>query len=207
MSHLPNPEEIRTTGSVLPVEAKHADELHAAFWDIHAARLHGFALLLTIGDRSRAASATAAAMEAGAGRAAELRHPERAAGWLRHQVITELRRTWPTLRLTPTERREALRRMRVAETVISSLEGMTVEQRAALVAGVIEGLDVADVATTLDTDVGSASRAVEGARRAYLASAARGAARTAEATPGPLARHIREITARAVGPVSAEKRA
>jgi DNA-directed RNA polymerase specialized sigma24 family protein len=193
-----------TTGSVLAVEAKGADDLHEAFWDTHAARLHGFALLLTIGDEPRATSAAVAALQAGAGRADELRHPERAAGWLRHQVITELRRSWPTPRLTAAERRDALRKMRVAETVISSLEAMSVERRAALVAGVIEGLDAADVATALDTDLASASRTVEGARREYLA-AATPVARASGPTPGPLAQRIQEMTAHAGGSMPAQE--
>ncbi len=50
----------------------------------------------------------------------------------------------------------ALGRMGVAEPLISSLEGMSAEQRAALVAGTIEGMAMADVATTLDTDLGGA---------------------------------------------------
>lgn len=206
MPHSPDPEESPTTGSVLPVEAKDDNELHRAFWDTHAARLHGFALLLTTGDQARAASVAIAAMEAGAGRAAELRHPERAAGWLRHEVITELRRTWPTPRLTANERHEALRGIRVAEPVISALEGMTVERRAALVAGVIEGLDLADVATTLDTDLARASRAVEGARREYLASATRAGTEN-DSKPGPLAHRIREVTTRAIGSVPVKEHA
>jgi DNA-directed RNA polymerase specialized sigma24 family protein len=191
----------------LPVEAKDADELGAAFWETHAARLHGFALLLTIGDRARAAAATVAAMNAGAGRAAKLRHPERAAGWLRQEVITELRRSWPSPRLTPAERREALRPMRVSEPLVAALESMTVERRAALVAGVIEGLDLPDVATILDTDLVRAGRAVEAARREYLASAARVAAPAQGASPGRLAQHINEVTTRTIGSVPAENSA
>jgi hypothetical protein len=173
---------------------------------MHASRLHGFALLLTIGDEARAAGAAAAAMRAGAKRAEELRHPERAAGWLRHQVINELRRTWPAVVVTPIEWHAALRRMRASDVLISALEGMTVERRAALVAGTIEGMDLADVATILDTDLVRAGRAVEGSRREYLETAARMALPAEGAAPGPLAERIREITARTIGRVPAQGR-
>jgi len=168
---------------------------------MHASRLHGFALLVTIGDEARAASAAAAAMKAGAKRAEELRHPERAAGWLRRQVIIELRRSWPTVPVTPAGWHEVLRRMHVTDTLISALESMTVERRAALVAGTIEGLELADVATTLDMDLARAGRAVEGARREYMDVAARSAAPAEVTLPGPLAQRIGDITARAIGPV------
>jgi hypothetical protein len=205
MPHQTNPEEMPTTGSVKPVEARDADQLRAAFWDTHAARLHGFALLITIGDRQRAASAAATAMAAGAERAAELRHPERAAGWLRHQVIRELRRTRRTPNLAAKERHAALRGLGATKAVISSLEGLTVERRAALVAGTLEGLGLPDVATILDTDLIRASRAVEGARREYLAAAAREATPAKSAGPGPLAQRIGMISARALGSAPVEE--
>lgn len=206
MPHQTDPKETPTTGSVSPVEAKNADQLRAAFWDTHAARLNGFALLITIGDRQRAASAAATAMAAGAERAAEMRHPERAAGWLRHQVIRELRRTRLSRNLTPKERHAALRTLGATRPVISSLEGLTVERRAALVAGTLEGLGLPDVATILDTDLIRASRAVEGARREYLAAAARATAPAQAPTSGPLAQRIGTIAARALGSVPVEDR-
>ena len=199
MPHHIHPKEMPTTGSVLPVEARDADQLRAAFWDIHAARLHGFALLITVGDRERAASAAATVMAAGAERAAELRHPERAAGWLRHRVIRELRRTRRSAGLTAKDRHAALRQLGATESVIALLEGLTVERRAALVAGTIEGLGLPDVATTLDTDLIRASRAVEGARREYLAAAAHGAVPRSADPPGPLRERIAQLTAQALG--------
>jgi hypothetical protein len=201
VSHDIHPEEKATTVSTLPVEARDPDQLRAAFWDAHAARLHGFALLITVGDRQRAASAAATAMAAGAERAAELRHPERAAGWLRHRVIRELRRTRPTRNLTQKERHSALRPLGVTKGVVSLLHGLTVERRAALVAGTLEGLGLPDVATTLDTDLIRASRAVEGARRDYLAAAARAATVATAEGPGSLARRVDSISHRALGSV------
>ena len=194
-------EEKPTTGRALPVEAaKDADERHAALWDTHAARLHGFALLLTVGDEPRATAAAVAALEAGE-HAAEMPLREGAAGWLRREVISELRRTWPTPNLLPAERRGALRRMGVTEPLMSSIESISADGRAALVAGAIEGLGMPDVAITLDTDLAGARRAVEEARREYLAAAAQTAAPEPAPTPGPLAQRIGEMTAPAVEPL------
>jgi DNA-directed RNA polymerase specialized sigma24 family protein len=205
MNHQIDAEETPTTGYALPVEAADADELQGAFTDAHAARLHGFALLLTVGDGPRAAAAAIAALEEAGERAVDMQHPEQAAAWLRRQVISELRRTWPTPHLPPEERRAALGRMGVAEPLISSLEDMSVERRAALVAGTIEGLAMADVAIALDTDLGGAYVAVEGARRDYLTAAARVAVPGPTATPGALAQRIGEIRARTVEQVPAKE--
>ena len=198
MLHLIDAEGTHTTGHALPIEAVDAEQLQVAFWDAPAARLHGFALLLTVGDEPRAAAAARAALEAGDEHAAEMQPPEQAAVWLRRQLISELRKTWPTPYLPPQERRAALGRMGVVEPLISSLEGMSAEGRAALIASTIEGMGMADVATTLDTDLGGAYRAVEGARRDYLTAAARMAAGRPAATPGPLAHRIGEIRAGAI---------
>jgi DNA-directed RNA polymerase specialized sigma24 family protein len=198
MPHQTDAEETRTTGYALPVAAHKADELQAAVSDAHAARLHGFALLLTVGDEPRAAAAAIAALEAGREGIPEMQDPQRAAAWLRREVIGELRRTWPTPHLPPQERRAALGRMGVVEPLISALEGMSAERRAALVAGTIEQMGMADVATMLDTDTGGAYRAVEGARLDYITTAARTAGSSPPAAPGPLARRIGEIRAGAV---------
>jgi DNA-directed RNA polymerase specialized sigma24 family protein len=206
MPHQIDAEETLTTGYALPVEAEDAEQLQATSLDAYAARLHGFALLLTVGDEPRAAAAAIAALEAGE-RAAELQHPEQAAAWLRRQVIAELRRTWPTPSLPPEERRAALGRMAVGEPLISALESMSAEHRAALVAGTIEGLGMADVATTLDTDLAGAYVAVEGARLDYMTAAERMAAPGPAATPGPLAKRISEIRARAVDKVEVKESA
>ncbi|HKO32900.1 MAG TPA: hypothetical protein VJY85_04045 [Candidatus Limnocylindria bacterium] len=204
MPHQIDPEETPTTGHALPVEAEDAEQLQAASWGAHAARLHGFALLLTVGDEPRAAAAAIAALEAGALRA-ESQDSGQAAAWLRREVIGELRRTWPTPYLPPHERHAVLGRMGATDALISSLEGMSAERRAALVVASIEGMPMADVATTLDTDLGDAYRAVEGARLDYLTTAARMTASGPAAGKGPLAQRINEIRARASTTVPAKK--
>ena len=200
MPHQIDAEETPTTGHALPVEAEDAEQLQAASWDAHAARLHGFALLLTVGDQPRAASAAIAALEAGAERAAS-QDSDQAAAWLRREVIGELRRTWPTPQLQPEERHAVLHRMGVADPLISSLEGMSAERRAALVVSTIEGMAMADVANTLDTDLGDAYRVVEAARLDYLTTTLQVTAPGRTETPGPLARRISEIQARAIAKV------
>ena len=200
MPHQIDAEETPTTGHALPVEAEDAEQLQAASWDAHAARLHGFALLLTVGDEPRAAAAAIAALEAGAERA-ESQNSDQAAAWLRREVIGELRRTWPTPQLQPEERHAALHRMGVADPLISSLEGMSAERRAALVVSTVEGMAMADVANTLDTDLGDAYRVVEAARLDYLTTALQVTAPGRAETPGPLARRISEIQARAIAKV------
>jgi len=203
MPHQIDPEETPTTGYALPVEAEDAEQLQAASWDADAARLHGFALLLTVGDAPRAAAAAIAALEAGAEHA-ESQDSDQAAAWLRREVIGELRRTWPTPYLPPHERHAVLSRMGATDALISSLEGMSAERRAALVVGSIERMPMADVASTLDTDLGDAYRAVEGARLEYLTTATRMTALGPAASPGPLAQRIGDIQARATARVPAK---
>src|SRR5262245_49203152 len=79
----PSPE--RSTGA--PDEGA----LRDAFRELHGRRLHGFALLLTLGDRAEAARLASDALDAGVARVDELRHPERAAAWLRRRVVDRAR--------------------------------------------------------------------------------------------------------------------
>ena len=202
MRPVPHREETLTTSSAVPNDLKEADLLRAAFRDLHAARLNGFALLVTLGDRARAAQAAAKAVTSGAQRAAELRHPERAAAWLRRSVMKELRRTRASRRLTPTERHAALFELGAAEPAIAAMEDLTQERRAALVAGIIERFALTDIATILDTDLVGAQRALLGARREYQAAAAHWMRELPNAAVpgGALAGLVDQVAARAVGP-------
>ncbi|HEX6473882.1 MAG TPA: hypothetical protein VF114_02185 [Candidatus Limnocylindria bacterium] len=186
----------------MPNDLREADLLQAAFRDLHAARLHGFALLVTLGDRARAAQAAANTVAVGARRAAELRHPERAAAFLRRALLKELRHTPTSRHLTPAERHAALRDVGAAEPAIAALEALTASRRAALVAGIVERFALTDVATILDMDLLGAQRAVQGARREYLAAAANCMRELQDgaAAGGALADRVEQIAARAVGP-------
>jgi hypothetical protein len=183
-------------------ELSESELLRAAFRDLHAARLNGFAVLVTVGDTARAAQAASTALAAGARRAAELRHPERAAAWLRRQVLKELRRTRASRHLVAAERRAALVAIGAAEPAVAALEELTLERRAALVASVVERFALADVATILDSDLVGAGRTVDGARREYLDAAAHWMRELPNpAVPGgALAERIDQAAARAVGP-------
>ena len=191
-----------TTSPAVPNDLREADLLQAAFRDLHAARLHGFALLVTLGDRARAAQAAANTVAAGAQRAAELRHPERAAAWLRRELLKELRRTPASRQLAPAERHAALRDVGAAEPAIAALEVLKSERRAALVAGVIERFALTDVATILDSDLVGAQRALQGAHRDYLTAAARWGHELPNpaVAGGALAERVDQVAARAVGP-------
>ena len=193
--------ETPTTPLAAPSDVRHEDLLRAAFRDLHAERLHGFALLVTLGDRARAAQAAAVAMAVGAQRAGELRHPERAAAWLRWRTLRELRRTRPSRRLTEVERHKALVELGAAEPAIAALRDLTLARRAALVAGIVERFALTDVATILGTDLVGAQRAVLGARREYLTAAGQWMHELPDAAVagGPLAERVDQVAARAVG--------
>lgn len=195
-------EETPTTTSAVPTDMREADMLRAAFRDLHTARLHGFALLVTLGDRARAAQATSTAVAAGARRAVELRHPERAAAWLRRRALKELRRTRPSHHLNAAERQAALAEIGAAEPAIAALEELTLERRTALVAGLVERFTLPDVATILDTDLVGAQRALKGARREYLTAAGHWMRElpSAAVPGGALADRVDEVATRAVGP-------
>ena len=182
-------------------ELSEADLLRAAFRDLHAARLHGFALLVAVGDRARAAQAAATAAAAGADRAAELRHPERAAAWLRRRVMKELRRSRPSRHLSRAERRTALVEIGAASRP-SPRSRRSRSTAGALVAGLVERFALTDIATILDTDLLGAQRALQGARRDYLSAAAHWMRElpSAAVPAGWLADRVDQVAARAVGP-------
>jgi DNA-directed RNA polymerase specialized sigma24 family protein len=178
------------------------DLLRAAFRDLHGARLYGFSLLVAVGDRTRAAQAASTAVTVGAQRAAELRHPERAAAWLRRRVLKELQRTRASRHVTPADRHAALVEIGTADAAIAALENLTQVRRAALVAGLVERFALTDVATILGTDLSRAQRALAEARREYLTAVTHWMqARPKAAIPGgALADRIEQVAARAVGP-------
>jgi DNA-directed RNA polymerase specialized sigma24 family protein len=174
------------------------DALPAAFRELHGARLHGFALLLTLGDRPGAAAAVAEALAKGSRSLDQLRHPERAAAWLRRDVVRTVRRR---ARLRPgrrtADRGSALDALGVTRAAFEGLASLEADARAALVAGTIEGLDPLDVATIVGRDAPATARLIAEARRQYLDAAAGAIARSPEpiAADGPLGTRIRQAGA------------
>jgi hypothetical protein len=70
-----------------------------------------------------------------------------------------------------TERRAALAELGLAEAATDALAQMSLDDRAALIAGTVEGLELADVATVLGRDLGATRRSLRAARAKYLAVA------------------------------------
>jgi DNA-directed RNA polymerase specialized sigma24 family protein len=142
--------------------------IRAAFRDLHGPRLHGFALLVTLGDRSLAAQLSADAFAAASRRIDELRHPERAAAWLRARVVSSLPRRLHEP--PPTERRAGLGAFGIDDAVIESLAALRPLERAALVASGIERLDRRDVAVVVGHDGARLDRILARARRTYVSA-------------------------------------
>ena len=191
-----------TTAAEIPAELREVDLLRAAFRDVHGARLHGFALLVSLGDRHRAAAVAGAALGEGIRRARELRHPERAAAYLRHLAVRSLRRDGSRRGgPAPDERRGVLRGLGVDDVAFDGLAALTALERAALVASAVEGFDPIDVETILGSTPAEAHRTVARARRRYLAAAlAAGQAHPGHrAEAGALTARIDRLAAQAIG--------
>lgn len=90
--------------------------------------------------------------------------------------------------------------------MLATLEGLTLDDRAALVAASVERFAITDVATILGRDAAAARRIVQAARRRYLAATTRWTADLpAEALPGgEIAARVEQAAARAIGPRPAE---
>jgi hypothetical protein len=154
---------------------------------VHGTRLHGFALLVTLGDRHRAADVAGAALAEGTRHAHELRHPERAAAWLRAHVFRAVRRRrFGSADADESARRHALAALGVDEGMYDALARLSTIERTALVAAHVERLDPVDIETVLATERRDAQRLVRQARLHYLA-AYLSAEPQAEAGGGPAA--------------------
>lgn len=172
-----------------------ADLLGAAFRELHGPRLHGFALLLTLGDQSAAARLAADALAAGTSRATELSHPERAAAWLRQRVVREAGRRHRAETTRPDRRRADLEELGVDDAAFAGLSALDLRERAALVVTTVERLDRRDVATIIGLDGTRLERHLRRARR-RAASAASSVHGERPAGDGPLMTRIRAIARR-----------
>lgn len=170
------------------------DDVRAAFHELHARSVHGFALLLTLGDPDAAESLATDALAAAEERVNEMRHPERAAAWMRARMVRRrrLRRSPPQLSA------DALGALGVDSAIGSGLSALDELERAALVASVVERLDLRDVAVVVGRDGSRLQRLLAGARRRYL-RAYLADARADESPPGPISTRLHEISRRAIG--------
>lgn len=177
-------------GAPAPAELR-----RAAFRDLHGSRLHGFALLVTLGDQAAAARLASLAIAEGSARSDELNHPERAAAWLRRHVV---RAAGGRMRDSPDtvgRRRAALEKLDVDAVAFASLAALGVRERAAVAAHTVERLDLRDVATIVGLDGTRLRRML---RRAH-AKAVHSAGRALDLGPhedGPITTRIRASAAR-----------
>ena len=130
------------------VPAPFPEDVLAAFRDVHARSLHGFALLLTLGDRPQASRLAESALARASGRVGELRHPERAAAWLRRHVVRGAR-TGRLRRRAPASR---LAELGADAAMMRALASLSPRERAALLASDVERLDRRDVASVVARD-------------------------------------------------------
>jgi DNA-directed RNA polymerase specialized sigma24 family protein len=169
------------------------DPLRSAFRDLHARRLYGFALLVTAGDRRRAAAASAAALRDGAERVDELRHPERGAAWLRSRVLRSIRGGRPA---SLAEGAAALRDLGVEEHTRVGLAALDHTARAVLVLADIERMDHRDVATVMGRTGPAVERLLQRARLRFAVAAARELPEDEVTTP--TVERVRAMAARAM---------
>jgi len=156
---------------------------------------------LTLGDRPRAEGAATAALAEGARRAGSLRHPERAAAWLRARAVRTLKRPRISRSRSTRERRYAtLRALGATDLAIAGLSALSLDERAALVASGIERLDAIDLEMVLGRPRSAVRRVIFDARKRYLAALENSTEELA-LTPagGLLARRIATIAAQALG--------
>jgi DNA-directed RNA polymerase specialized sigma24 family protein len=168
-----------------------AEAMRAAFRELHGRRLHGFALLLMLGDRPGAARLASEALTAGAIRVDELRHPERAAAWLRHRVVNRAR----VDRRAKTDAR-ALLDLGVDEAVVTAIAPLDRRERAALIASTVERLDRRDVASIVGRDGAALDRLLRRARERVMRAYAEIATEPPE---GTIASRVQSLARRAMG--------
>jgi hypothetical protein len=149
-------------------------------------------MLVTLGDAELAGRLSALALRDGIECLDQLRHPVRAAAWLRSRVRKAAGRpAWGHRRPSETERRDALRPLGVDAATYDALASLDARGRAAVVATAIEGFAPADVFEIVGSD-----ERVRNARRAYLtAYLAASQARNMPPPEGELARRVRDIAA------------
>lgn len=179
----------RCSGTIRDV-AEHSRE--SDFIDLHGDRLLGFALLVTLGDADLAGALAAQALRDGIERLDELRHPVRAAAWLRSRVRKAAGGpAWGHKRPSETERRDTLRPLGVDAPTFDALASLDARGRAAVVATAVEGFAPADVFEIVGSD-----ERVRAARRAYLtAYLAASQARNTTPPDGDLAARVRTAAA------------
>ncbi len=166
----------------------------AAFHELHGRSLHGFALLMMLGRHAPAGRCAGESIAAGMSRLDELRHPERAAAWLRRDLLGRLPRLGEG---RASDEAEALEVLGVDASVRAGLAALSQTQRAALVAADVERLGMRDVAMITGRSGTRLDRLLVDARRRYLEAYRTAAA--PHATGGSIANHVATTARRALG--------
>ena len=165
----------------------------AAFHELHGRSLNGFALLVTLESPAVAALRASESISVGMARLDELRHPERAAAWLRADLLGRTRR-----RAAPLEQSASdLAAIGVDAAVLAGLAALSPRERAALVAADVERLDPRDVATIVGRSGARLDRLLVGARRRYLVRYL--ASMPKHAIGGSIGDHVAATARRALG--------
>ena len=179
-----------------PAGGTSRSDVAIAFRELHGRRLHGFALLLTLGDRAHAADLAAEALNAAMPKVAELRHPERAAAWLRAHCLHRVRRASPVTPRRSATATRVLAELGVDERTFAGLAALDRRERAALVAASVERLDSRDVGTVVGRQGVALDRLLSRARARYAAAFA--ATSPPGGPDGPTVDRIRATAQRAM---------
>lgn len=168
-------------------------DIVGAFREVHARSLYGFALLLTLGDGPEARRLVELALSNAADRIEQLRHPERAAAWLRRQVVESV--DW-RIAVRPLPSSEPLIAEGADRAVMRALARLNRLERAALIASDVERLDRRDVASLAGRDGSGVDHLLRRARTRYLRSYV---APSGEDRHGPTEARINAIARRQMG--------
>jgi len=158
---------------------------------VHGARLNGFALLVTLGDRAQASRAAGGALASGAQQAGALRHPERAAAWLRREVMRRIGPVRPLAASDEVERRAALGLIGCRDAAVDGLAALSRVERGAYVAHAVEGFSGIDVEMICQRSAAATRHTLARARDRYLAASMRETA-ASDPADGPLRRRVRD---------------
>jgi DNA-directed RNA polymerase specialized sigma24 family protein len=151
------------------VAARDADlgAMRAAFRELHGRRLAGFATMLLLGNGQRAAGLAAASLARGSERVTELRHPERAAAWLRADLLRHVGRVPQAL---PPALDPVLAALGATPAIMQALATLDLRQRAVIIAMDIEHLDLRDVERIVGRRPAATARLLAQARARFAAS-------------------------------------
>jgi hypothetical protein len=133
------------------------------------------------------------ALADGVARIEELRHPERAAAWLRRRIVTRAR--GPRRSESRETRLAALAELGADSAVVDALARLGRLERAAIVASAIERLDRRDVGDIVNREGAALDRLIRQARTRYTEAYA---SATGDAAGGSIVSHVLEVARQAL---------